>query len=141
MSKHTNADIRPPYGSLRGCLNSPSLISCETKLLKVLRTPSDKLYSLRVGNLFCWFNFLLFRYEQAEVHYTRSLAIRQCALGPRHPDVALSLNNLAALFSSVGRLEEAAPLFQVTSPPHFRERSEAFREHLHAFREHSDAIM
>ena len=35
------------------------------------------------------------RYAEAEPLYKRSLAIREKALGPDHPDVAQSLNNLA----------------------------------------------
>ena len=35
------------------------------------------------------------RYADAEPLYKRSLAIREKALGPDHPDVATSLNNLA----------------------------------------------
>jgi tetratricopeptide (TPR) repeat protein len=33
-------------------------------------------------------------------------------LGPDHPDVATSLNNLAALYRAQGHYEEAAPLYQ-----------------------------
>ena len=33
-------------------------------------------------------------------------------LGDRHPDVATSLNNLAALYRSQGRYEEAEPFYQ-----------------------------
>jgi hypothetical protein len=39
--------------------------------------------------------------------YQRSLAIREKALGPDHPDTALSLNNLAELYRNQGRYEEA----------------------------------
>ena len=38
------------------------------------------------------------RYADAEPLYKRALAICEKALGPDHPDVALSLNNLAALY-------------------------------------------
>ena len=38
------------------------------------------------------------RYAKAEPLYQRALAIREKALGPEHPDVATSLNNLAALY-------------------------------------------
>ena len=34
------------------------------------------------------------------------------ALGPEHPDVATSLNNLAALYQATGRYAEAEPLYQ-----------------------------
>ena len=38
------------------------------------------------------------RYTDAEPLYQRALAIREKALGPEHPDVADSLNNLAGLY-------------------------------------------
>ena len=44
------------------------------------------------------------RYEEAEPLYERALAISETALGPEHPDVATSLNNLAALHRAQGRL-------------------------------------
>jgi hypothetical protein len=39
------------------------------------------------------------------------LAIQEKALGPEHPDVALSLNGLAELCRSQGRDSEAEPLY------------------------------
>jgi len=38
------------------------------------------------------------QYAKAEPLYNRALAIREKALGPEHPDVATSLNNLAMLY-------------------------------------------
>ena len=38
-------------------------------------------------------------YADAEPLYERALAIREKALGPDHPDVATSLNNLAGLYA------------------------------------------
>ena len=40
------------------------------------------------------------KYEDAEPLYERSLAILEETLGPRHPHVASSLNNLAGLLKS-----------------------------------------
>jgi CHAT domain-containing protein/Tfp pilus assembly protein PilF len=40
------------------------------------------------------------------------LAIREKALGPNHPDVAQSLNNLAALYKDQGRYADAEPLYK-----------------------------
>ena len=40
------------------------------------------------------------RYADAEPLYKRSLAIGEKTLGPDHPDVAASLNNLADLYRS-----------------------------------------
>ncbi len=37
--------------------------------------------------------------------------MRKRLLGDKHPSVAISLNNLAELYSSQGRYEEAEPLF------------------------------
>src|SRR5262249_61287347 len=42
----------------------------------------------------------------------RSLAIYEKAFGPDHPEVALSLNNLAALYYSQGRYADAETLFK-----------------------------
>ena len=44
--------------------------------------------------------------------YKRSLAIYEKALGPEHPDVGTSLNNLAALYADQGRYAEAEPLYK-----------------------------
>jgi tetratricopeptide (TPR) repeat protein len=52
------------------------------------------------------------RYSEAEPLYQRSSAIMQQALGPDHPDVALSLNNLALLYQAEGRYSEAEPLYK-----------------------------
>ena len=52
------------------------------------------------------------QYAQAEPLYQRSLAIREKALGPDHPDVAQSLNNLAGLYDTQGQYAQAEPLYQ-----------------------------
>ena len=52
------------------------------------------------------------RYADAEPLYKRSLAIREKALGPDHPDVATSLNNLAVLYQDQGRYADAEPLYK-----------------------------
>ena len=44
--------------------------------------------------------------------FKRALAIREKALGPEHPDVAIGLNNLAALYQAQGRHAEAEPLYK-----------------------------
>ena len=50
--------------------------------------------------------------EEAEPLYQRSLGIRETKLGKDHPDVATSLNNLAALYRTQGKYEEAEPLYK-----------------------------
>ena len=61
-------------------------------------------------------------YAQAEPLYREALALRQTALPAGHPDIATSLNNLAVLFYTTGRFDEAAPLFleaiQILGPEH-----------------------
>ncbi len=52
------------------------------------------------------------RTRKAEPLYQQALAIRKKALGPEHPDVATSLNNLAALYASQGQYAKAEPLYQ-----------------------------
>ena len=52
------------------------------------------------------------RYAEAEPLYRRSLEIKEKQLGPDHPDVAGSLNNLAILYADQGRYAEAEPLYR-----------------------------
>jgi tetratricopeptide (TPR) repeat protein len=52
------------------------------------------------------------RYAEAEPLYQRALRIWEKALGPEHPDVATSLNNLAELCRAQGKYAEAEPLHQ-----------------------------
>ena len=49
---------------------------------------------------------------QAEPLYKRALTIAEKALGPDHPNVAMSLNNLAALYRATKRDKEAETLEQ-----------------------------
>ena len=52
------------------------------------------------------------RYAEAEPLYKRSLAIGEKALGPEHPHVSTSLNNLAELYLAQGRYAEAEAAIQ-----------------------------
>jgi tetratricopeptide (TPR) repeat protein len=52
------------------------------------------------------------QYAEAEALYKRSLAIKEKALGPDHPDVATSLENLAVLCRATNRAKEADALGQ-----------------------------
>ncbi|MEJ6486604.1 tetratricopeptide repeat protein [Nostoc punctiforme UO1] len=50
-------------------------------------------------------------YKQASPWYKQCLEVTKKRLGEEHPDVALSLNNLALLYHSQGRYSEAEPLY------------------------------
>jgi CHAT domain-containing protein len=50
------------------------------------------------------------RYAEAIPLAEQALAIREQALGPEHPDVATSLNNLALLYAALNRPDQAHPL-------------------------------
>jgi tetratricopeptide (TPR) repeat protein len=50
-------------------------------------------------------------YAMAEILQKRSVTIREKALGPEHPDVARSLNNLANVYLDQGRYQEAEALY------------------------------
>ncbi len=52
------------------------------------------------------------KFAQAVPLAQQVLAIREKALGPEHPDVALALNNLAGLYDDQGRYAEAEPLYK-----------------------------
>jgi tetratricopeptide (TPR) repeat protein len=60
------------------------------------------------------------QYPAAELLYQRALALWEQVLGPTHPEVATSLNNLAGLYQAQGRYAKAEPLYQ---------RALAIREH------------
>ncbi len=51
-------------------------------------------------------------YALAEPLYKRALAIWEKALGPDHPAVATSLNNLGELYRAQGRYAQAEPLYK-----------------------------
>jgi len=50
------------------------------------------------------------QYTQAEPLLKRTLAIREKTLGPNHPDVAQSLENLASFYHYTRREEEAVAM-------------------------------
>jgi tetratricopeptide (TPR) repeat protein len=56
--------------------------------------------------------YTLGRYGDAEPILEHALAIRKRALGPEHPDVAKSLNNLALLYEVQGLYAKAEPLLE-----------------------------
>jgi Flp pilus assembly protein TadD len=56
--------------------------------------------------------FVRHSFAKAEPLYQRALALREQALGPNHPEVAQSLNNLAIIYSAQGRKAKAEPLLQ-----------------------------
>jgi tetratricopeptide (TPR) repeat protein len=51
------------------------------------------------------------RYREAIPVHAETLELRRRVLGEEHPDVAASLNNLAALYDDQGRYGEAEPLY------------------------------
>ncbi len=51
-------------------------------------------------------------YAEAEPHLRQALEIRKRVLGPEHPDVAASLNDLASLLHDEGKRAEAEPLYR-----------------------------
>ncbi|MFL5587291.1 MAG: CHAT domain-containing protein [Ktedonobacteraceae bacterium] len=51
-------------------------------------------------------------YEQAERLLQQTLDIRRAALGEQHPEVAISLNNLALLYKLVGNYTQGESLYQ-----------------------------
>ena len=51
-------------------------------------------------------------YAEAKLLFQRALDIREKVLGPNHPDVAKSLNDLAELYYTQGHYEVAEPLYR-----------------------------
>ena len=52
------------------------------------------------------------RWHEAEAAYQQALTIREQALGPAHPSVAVMLNKLGLLYSAQGNYAQAEPLYQ-----------------------------
>lgn len=52
------------------------------------------------------------QYTQAEQFYQQALDIREQVLGPEHPDLATSLDNLATIYEFQWKFEQAEPLYQ-----------------------------
>lgn len=51
-------------------------------------------------------------YVRATVVAKKALQVAEQALGPDHPNVGLSLNNLAVLYRALGQYAQAEPLFK-----------------------------
>ena len=66
----------------------------------------------RLLNEAAYYSYERGQYADAEPLYQRSLAIREKALGPDHPEVARSLNNLALLYKEQGKYPETEPLYR-----------------------------
>jgi tetratricopeptide (TPR) repeat protein len=72
----------------------------------------EGLPSAAMGNQFGEFLCARGRYAKADSLCQRVLALREKALGPEHPDVAESLNNLAVLYHAQGQYAKAEPLLE-----------------------------
>ena len=73
-----------------------------------LRVPE----AVRLLNKAGWYLYDRARYAEAEPLYRQVLAIREQAMGPDHPDTALSLNDLGVMILAQDRYAEAEPLFR-----------------------------
>jgi tetratricopeptide (TPR) repeat protein len=54
------------------------------------------------------------RYQEALPLQQRALELNEQVLGPEHPGIATSLNNLAGLYQAMGAFDQALPLYQRT---------------------------
>jgi len=66
--------------------------------------------SARLSNRVGYYLYERARYAEAEPLYQQSLGSWEKALGPEHPSVATSLNNLAELYRAQGKYAELEPL-------------------------------
>ncbi|SOD42527.1 tetratricopeptide repeat protein [Nitrosovibrio sp. Nv4] len=70
--------------------------------------PENADYVNKAGKI----NHEMGRYSEALTSYQKALTIREKSLGPGHPDVGVSLNNLAGLYHDLGLYAKAEPLLQ-----------------------------
>jgi tetratricopeptide (TPR) repeat protein len=78
-------------------------IAAESKPAEETATLLSEMASYHYGRAF---------YAKAEPLFRRSLQIREKHLGSDHPDVAVSLNNLALLLQTQGKYADAEPLYR-----------------------------
>jgi tetratricopeptide (TPR) repeat protein len=52
------------------------------------------------------------RYKEAELLFSRALAMNEKVQWPEHPDVAAGVNGLAELYQAQGRYVEVEPLYK-----------------------------
>jgi tetratricopeptide (TPR) repeat protein len=64
-----------------------------------------------MNDLGLWLSYRA-EHGEAEPLHQRALAIKEESLGPEHPDVAVSLNNLASLYDNQGQFPKAERLHQ-----------------------------
>ena len=65
-----------------------------------------------VRNTLALVNHEMGRYRVAEPLYRQALDIREKSLGPDHPDVAQTVNNLANLYRELEEFSRADPLYE-----------------------------
>lgn len=70
--------------------------------------PENAEYVNKAGKI----NHEMGRYSEALAFYQKALGIREKSLGPNHPDVGVSLNNLAGLYHDLGLYDKAEPLLK-----------------------------
>ncbi|MGB8856872.1 MAG: tetratricopeptide repeat protein [Burkholderiales bacterium] len=70
--------------------------------------PENALYLNMAGRI----TFDMGHYQEALPFFVKGLDIREKSLGPEHPNVATSINNLAALYDAQGDYAKAEPLHQ-----------------------------
>ncbi|MFP3295900.1 MAG: tetratricopeptide repeat protein, partial [Caldisphaera sp.] len=81
----------------------------ESFTAEIPEEPSEKSnYLMDIGNLYD-FNGC---YKEAEPLFKQALEIKRKIHGENHPDVALTLDNLAELYVEEGKYDEAEPLFK-----------------------------
>jgi len=87
---------------------TPHLASCETETADA----ADSKQTADLLNRASDYYHVRAAYSAAEPLLRRALAICEQAIGPEHPDTALSLKNLAFLLQDQGDLAAARPLFE-----------------------------
>ncbi|XP_044174628.1 uncharacterized protein LOC114967919 [Acropora millepora] len=70
-------------------------------------TMLDDLYAASAHSLMGEVLFKMGKFEEGKRHFKRSLAIKQETLGPQHPSVATSYNNVASVLRDQGDLKKA----------------------------------
>jgi tetratricopeptide (TPR) repeat protein len=85
------------------------VVGCATQVKKTDRVDKTEWENLskEVGEL-----YRSGQYDLAVIVGTRAVEVAEKNVGPNHPDVAQSLNDLAVLYSTQGQYAQAEPLYK-----------------------------
>ncbi len=111
QSETTILEVKPTYGEANFVAQMDRWLPHARVVAERALPLRDEQASLLANAIGIRLNYLAL-YDQAIDWVNKDLEISRKVLGPRHPDTATSLNNLAELYRTQGKYEAALPLYE-----------------------------